>query len=111
MKKTAALFLILTFAVCLAGCGSKLVEGSQKTYCGVVVDRAMSVDHEGDIRGRAYITVATEEGDICFWLARGCETDAQVGDSVTVESAIEAQTQLLVAITVTAQADSSETLH
>lgn len=47
-------------------CSGKLVEGSEKTYYGTVADSAMSVVNEGDRQGRTYITISTDEGNICF---------------------------------------------
>ena len=46
MKKLIALVLVLVLLLCLAACGNKLVEGSEKTYYGTVTDRAMSVVNE-----------------------------------------------------------------
>ena len=48
MKKLIALVLVLVLLLCLAACGNKLVEGSEKTYYGTVTDRAMRVVNEGD---------------------------------------------------------------
>ena len=48
MKKLIALVLVLVLLLCLAACGNKLVEGSEKTYYGTVTDRAMSVVNEVD---------------------------------------------------------------
>ena len=39
MKKLIALVLVLVLLLCLAACGNKLVEGSEKTYYGTVTDR------------------------------------------------------------------------
>ena len=103
MKKVIALLLVLVFILSLVACSGKLVEGSEKTYYGTVTDRAMSVVNEGDRLGRAYITISTDNGDICFWLTRNCETNAKVGDKVIIESAIEEQTNLLVATSVTVE--------
>ena len=72
----------------LVACGTKLVEGSEKTYYGTVIDRAMSVVNEGDRHGRAYISISTDNEDILFWLAKDCETNAQIGDKVIVEERI-----------------------
>ena len=101
MKKLVALALTCTLS--LVACSGKLVEGSEKTYRGTVTDRAMSVVNEGDGQGRAYISIATNDEDVQFWLVKGCETDAQIGDEVTVESAIEERTDLLVATSVTVE--------
>ena len=70
MKKLIALVLVLVLLLCLAACGNKLVEGSEKTYYGTVTDRAMSVVNEGDRQGRAYISITTDNEDIQFWLTK-----------------------------------------
>ena len=101
MKKLIALLLTTVLLLSLVACGNRLVEGSEKTYYGTVTDRAMSVVNEGDLQGRAYITISTDEEDICFWLTKDCETDAKIGDKVIIESAIEEQTNLLVAASIT----------
>ena len=103
MKKLIALVLVLVLLLCLAACGNKLVEGSEKTYYGTVTDRAMSVVNEGDRQGRAYISITTDNEDIQFWLTKDCETNAQIGDKVIIESAIEEQTNLLVATSMTVE--------
>ena len=103
MKKLIALVLVLVLLLCLAACGNKLVEGSEKTYYGTVTDRAMSVVNEGDRQGRAYISITTDNEDIQFWLTKDCETNAQIGDKVIIESAIEEQTNLLVATRITVE--------
>lgn len=101
MKKILVLFSALICILSFAACNGTLVEGSERTYHGTVTDRAMSVVKEGDRQGRAYITIFTDNGDVCFWLAEGCETNAGIGDEVMIESAIEEQTDLLVAIRIT----------
>ena len=103
MKKLIALVLVLVLLLCLAACGNKLVEGSEKTYYGTVTDRAMSVVNEGDRQGRAYISITTDNEDIQFWLTKDCETNAQIGDKVIIESALEEQTNLLVATSITVE--------
>ena len=103
MKKKIALLLAMALLLSLVACGNKLVEGSEKTYYGTVTDRAMSVVNEGDRQGRAYISISTDNEDILFWLAKDCETNAQIGDKVIVESAIEEQTNLLVATSITVE--------
>ena len=103
MKKLIALVLVLVLLLCLAACGNKLVEGSEKTYYGTVTDRAKSVVNEGDRQGRAYISITTDNEDIQFWLTKDCETNAQIGDKVIIESAIEEQTNLLVATSITVE--------
>ena len=103
MKKLIALVLVLVLLLCLAACGNKLVEGSEKTYYGTVTDRAMSVVNEGDRQGRAYISITTDNEDIQFWLTKDSETNAQIGDKVIIESAIEEQTNLLVATSITVE--------
>ena len=103
MKKLIALVLVLVLLLCLAACGNKLVEGYEKTYYGTVTDRSMSVVNEGDRQGRAYISITTDNEDIQFWLTKDCETNAQIGDKVIIESAIEEQTNLLVATSITVE--------
>jgi len=103
MKKKIALVLTVICMLALVGCGrSKLVKGSEKTYYGTVTDRAMSVVNEGDREGRPYIIISTDDNaELCFWFVKDCESNAKIGDVVTIESAIEEQTDLLVAISVT----------
>ena len=103
MKKKIALLLVLICVCGLVGCGSsKLVEGSEKTYYGTVTDRAMSVVNEGDREGRPYIIISTDDNaELCFWFVKKCESSAKIGDVVTIESAIEEPTDLLVALSVT----------
>ena len=103
MKKLIVLVLSLVCVLGLVGCSNKLVEGSVKTYYGTVTDRAMSVVNEGDRQGRAYISITTDNEDILFWLTKGCETNAKICDKVIVESAIEGQTNLLVATSITVE--------
>lgn len=103
MKKLIVLVLSLVCVLGLVGCSNKLVEGSEKTYYGTVTDRAMSVVNEGDRQGRAYISITTDNGDVQFWLTKDCETNAKIGDKVIVESAIEEQTNLLVATSITVE--------
>ena len=103
MKRLTALLLLLVCMLGLVGCSSKLLEGSEKTYSGTVTDRAMSVVNEGDRRGRPYIIISTGNEDICFWFAKNFETNAKVGDKVIIESAIEEQTNLLVATSITVE--------
>jgi len=81
-----------------------LVEGSEKTYSGTVVDSARSdIDNIPWTRDdRAYIGVGFPDGTgACFWEHKNLETDAKIGDRVTVESAIEEGTGLLIAVRVT----------
>ena len=101
MKRWRSLVFALLLTLILSGCGHGLQEGSEKTYRGTVTDRGMSVVKEGDRTGRAYIILETGEEALCFWLAEGCETDAGIGDRVIIESAIEEQTNLLVATSIT----------
>ena len=103
MKKMIALLLAMALLLSLVACGNKLAEGSEKTYYGTVTDRAMSVVNEGDRHGRAYISISTDNEDILFWLAKDCETNAQIGDKIIIESAIEEQTNLLVATSITVE--------
>ena len=100
MKKLIAFTLVMALLLSLVACGNKLVDGSEKTYSGTVTDRAMSVVNEGDRHGRPYIIISTGNEDICFWFAKGCETNAKIGDKVIIESAIEEQTNLLVSTSI-----------
>lgn len=101
MKKVIVLLFVMALLLNLVACGNKLVEGSERTYYGTVTDRAMSEVNQGDRRGRAYISITTDNEDLLFWLIKDCETDAKIGDKVIIESAIEEQTGLLVATSVT----------
>ena len=103
MKKLITLLLLMVLLLSLVACGNKLVDGSEKTYSGTVTDRAMSVVNEGDRHGRPYIIISTGNEDICFWFAKDFETNAKVGDKVIIESAIEEQTNLLVATSITVE--------
>lgn len=103
MKRWITLLLAMALLLGLVACGNKLAEGSEKTYYGTVTDRAMSVVNEGDCQGRAYISITTDNEDIQFWLTKDCETNAKIGDQVIIESAIEEQTNLLVATDITVE--------
>ena len=103
MKKRIAFTLVMPLLLSLVACGNNFVDGSEKTYSGTVTDRAMSVVNEGDRHGRPYIIISTGNEDICFWFAKDCETDAEIGDKVIIESAIEEQTNLLVATSITVE--------
>ena len=103
MKKLIALLLAMVLLLSLVACGNELVDGSEKTYYGTVTDRAMSVVNEGDRQGRAYISITTDNEDIQFWLTKDIETNAKIGDKVIIESAIEEQTNLLVATSITVE--------
>ncbi len=103
MKKLITLLLAMVLLLSLVACGNKLAGGSEKTYYGTVTDRAMSVVNEGDRQGRAYISITTDNEDIQFWLIKDCETNAKIGDKVIIESAIEEQTNLLVATSITVE--------
>ena len=103
MKKIIVLLLAWVCILSLVACSEKLVEGSEKTYYGTVTDHAMSVVNEGDRQGRAYITISTGNEDVLFWLAKDCETNAKIGDNVIIESAVEKQTDLLVATSITVE--------
>lgn len=98
-KEMAVVSLICVFM--LTGCVSnKPIEGTEETYYGTVVDRAMSKVNEMDRfdKGRAYISIELEDGEtMLFWFANGCESDASIGDFVHIESSIEENTNLLVA--------------
>lgn len=106
-QRMGRIWLILTIlcVLTISGCGSnKTVEGSEKTYYGVVTDRAMSVVKEGDRTGRPYIIISTADGtEISFWMEKSHRCNAQIGDTVTIESAMEEGTNLLVATKVTVE--------
>ena len=99
MRKLIAVALAALFLLGLTACGNS-AEGSERIYYGTVTDRAMSVVHEGDRQGRAYISIITDQETLLFWLAKDCETDAQIGDTVIIKSVIEERTNLLVATSV-----------
>ena len=101
MKRRRSLVFALLLILIMSGCSHGLQEGSEKTYRGTVTDQGMSVVKEGDRTGRAYIILETSEEALCFWLTEGCKTDAGIGDRVIIESAVEEQTNLLVAISIT----------
>lgn len=99
------LIIAIVCVLTMLGCGSdKTVEGSEKTYYGVVTDRAMSVVNEGDRTGRPYIIISTADGaETCFWMKTNYRCEAQIGDTVTIESAEEEGSNLLVATKVTVE--------
>ena len=103
MKRFFQILPLLICVLSLSACfDSGLVEGSEKTYSGTVVDQAMSVVREGDRKGRAYLSLSCDDGsNVLFWLADRCEGSVKIGDSVTVESAVEKRTDLLVATKIT----------
>ena len=104
MKRLIIGVLIAVCMLSMMGCTNAPVEGSEKTYCGTVVDCGMSVVKEGDRKGRSYIIIASDDNaDICFWLGKDCENPAGIGDEVVVESAVEENTGLLTAIRITVQ--------
>ena len=103
MKKLLTLIISTVLLLSLVACSAKLVDGSEKTYHGIVTDCGMSVVHEGDRQGRAYIIISTDNEDICFWLTKKCKTTAKIGDHVMIESAIEAHSNLLVATSITVE--------
>ncbi|MBO5256214.1 MAG: hypothetical protein J6C42_01770 [Clostridia bacterium] len=101
MKKIIAFLLVYICVGFMVGCDNKLIEGSEKTYTGTVVDRAMSPVNEGDWFGRSYITLLADDETHCFWLREDCENPARIGDRVIIESAVEEYSNLLVAISIT----------
>jgi len=109
MKMRIAWLLIVACVLGLAGCSGKLIEGSEVTYQGIVTDRGMSVVNEGDRQGRAYITISTaEDKALCFWLGMKCETSANIGDNVIIESAMEERTNLRTAVRITVDNTTTE---
>lgn len=103
MKKLINLFLVMALLLSLVACSGRLIEKSEKIYYGTVTDCAMSVVHEGDRQGRAYISITTDNEELLFWLTKECENPARIGDRVIIESAIEEQTNLLVATSITVE--------
>lgn len=101
MKKLIAFTFVMVLLLSLVACGNKLVDGSEKTWSGIVTDRAMSIVNEGDRQGRAYIIITSNNEDVCFWFAKDFETNAQVGDRVIIKSAVEEGTNLLVVTGIT----------
>lgn len=99
------LILAMCGAMMLGACGrNKLVEGSEKPYYGIVTDCGMSVVNEGDREGRAYVIISTgEEEALCFWLQDNYRHYAKSGDAVIIDSAIESETNLLVATEIIAR--------
>lgn len=99
VKKLALYVVGFSLLFGLVGCGkNKYVFESEKPYYGIVTDCAMSVVNEGDREGRAYVIISTgEKDDRCFWLPNNYRHDAQIGDFVIIDSAIESGTNLLVA--------------
>ena len=80
---------------------SRLVDGSEVAYVGIVHDRAMSSFENWH---RAYISIQLEDGTVVlFWEERGRDsiTEGNIGDLVRIESAIEEETDVLVALQVT----------
>jgi len=101
MKKLIVLLLAMALLLSLVACSGETI--GKISGAGTVTDRAMSVVNEGDRQGRAYISITTDNEDIQFWLTKDCETNAKIGDKVIIESAIEEQTNLLVATSITVE--------
>lgn len=98
-------FAILTLLlILLFGCsGPSLLDESQKTFYGIVIECAMSSVSTYKY-GREYTTIALSSGEeMCFWSydENSRPESINVGDFVRVESAIEADSNLLVAIEIT----------
>lgn len=94
------LALLLALAVLVFCLSGRLEKGSEETVQGVVVDHAMGKVREEDFRARSYITLEFEDGTAQqFWFSRSLERQdfgLALGDSVTLEVAIEAATGLRV---------------
>lgn len=101
MKKFIVFLLSFICVWFMVGCANKLIEGSEKTYTGTVVDYAMSPVNEGDWFSLRYITLFADDETHCIWLREDCECSARIGDRVVIESAVEEYSNLLVAISVT----------
>jgi len=101
---TLAILLVL-----LCGCGSKIVEGTEITYRGTVIDRALAPVEERPYsimeETRAYIGIEEADGTPhCFWEAKGSGDDwpaVFVGDAVEITVATEASTGYSVVIGIT----------
>ena len=79
---------------------SRLVDGSEAVYTGIVTDRAMSEFQDWH---RAYISIELEDGSwLLFWEERGRDSigDVSIGDMVEIECAMEEETGVLVAVRV-----------
>ena len=80
---------------------SRLVDGSEAVYTGIVADRAMSSFQDWH---RAYISIELEDGSVLlFWEERGSDSigEASGGDAVEIEGAVEEETGVLIAVRVT----------
>ena len=81
---------------------SVLVDGSERTYYGTVIDQAMAMTgYKRDSRG--YLGLEFDDGDgICVWEQKMGERwqDVHIGDSVKVETAVEKRSGLVVALNV-----------
>jgi len=104
MRRFGTLFLWLALILSLSGCVERVVPGTEKTYCGEVVDLAMSRISEQDWcrESRAYIGIRCQDGSgALFWLPQGkSERRVSVGDRVKIESGIEEKTGLQIAVEV-----------
>ena len=79
----------------------RLVAGSEQVYTGIVSDRAMS---EFQNWHRSYISIKLPDGNgLLFWEERGRDSieEASIGDIVEIESALEEDTGVLVALNAT----------
>lgn len=100
-RRQGTIIVFLICALLLSGCaGDKPRIGTEKTYYGTIVDRAMSVVDERawPKKSRSYVGIQFDNGEEeLFWIATGCESEAVQGDYVQIESAIEDNTGLLIA--------------
>lgn len=104
------LVILAVVALFLSGCGqSPIVEGTEITYRGVVIDRALApvVEKQYSImeETRAYIGIKETNGTAhCFWEAKGKRYDwpkAFVGDTVEITAATEKGTGWTVVVEIT----------
>ena len=110
MKSFAALLLTLVCIFSLSACGkSRIVEGTEITYRGTVIDRALSPVEERPYsfmeEVRAYIGIEEEDGTPhCFWQVKGKEYDwpkVFIGDTVEIAVAAEAASGRTVVVEIT----------
>lgn len=102
MKRILAGTVIFLWCFCMYGCSNdELIAGTEKTYCGIVTDRGMSVINEGDLKGRPYISITCDDStSVCFWYNENLIEDAQIGDYVKIESAVDGRKNVLIAISI-----------
>lgn len=113
LSTALALLLPAAFAAAVAYEASQPnqpIPGTEQTYTGVVTDRHMAQVNERSFwdTSRAYILLRLPDGsEQGFWLAEDCSDSdgAVVGTAVLLESAVEEDTQLPIATSITVLAD------